>query len=186
MIYWNYEISCPCFYKYWPLPSWSCCFPVWPGSGRTGTPVWSHVSYHCSRLFSAGKDTNLNPHIHVCNMMSKKKLVAISRCMNDTKMISMRKILWKWIQLLSNFSSKIFFLNFKLPSALDKEFVAFWQDLLADSGHWRSCPPERSTPSGTFLRTASSCQYGSWNQINIIIRSNMFLTIIMLCTCLCT
>lgn len=110
-ICWNYKISGPCFYNYWPLPSWSCCFPVWPGSGRTGTPVWSHVSYHCSRLFSAGKDTNLNPHI--CNMMSKKKLVAISRCMNDSKMISMRKILWKWIQL-SNFSCKIFFFQFQI------------------------------------------------------------------------
>lgn len=75
----------------------------------------------------------------------------------------------------------ICFFKIKLPSALDTEFVVFWQDLLADSGHWRSCPPGRSTPSGTFLPTASSCQCGSWNQINITFPSNMFLTIIMLC-----
>lgn len=38
--------------------------------------------------------------------------------------------------MLSNFSCKIFFfLKIKLPSALDTEFVVFWQDLLADSGH---------------------------------------------------
>lgn len=40
--------------------------------------------------------------------------------------------------MLSNFSCKIFlfvFFKIKLPSALDTEFVVFWQDLLADSGH---------------------------------------------------
>lgn len=37
--------------------------------------------------------------------------------------------------MLSNFSCKIVFLKIKLPSALDTEFVVFWQDLLADSGH---------------------------------------------------
>lgn len=30
----------------------------------------------------------------------KKKIVAISWCMNDSKMISKHKILWTWVQLL--------------------------------------------------------------------------------------
>lgn len=36
---------------------------------------------------------------------------------------------------VKQFQLQDFFFNFKLPSALDKEFVVFWQDLLADSGH---------------------------------------------------
>ena len=52
----------------------------------------------------------------------------------------------------------------ELPLVLGKECAAFWQGLWAGAGHWRSYPPGRSTPSGTFLRTTSSCQYGSWNK----------------------
>ena len=65
----------------------------------------------------------------------------------------------------------------ELPLVLGKECAAFWQGLWAGAGHWRSYPPGRSTPSETFLRTTSSCQYGSWNK-RILHQKHLLCTVI--------